>query len=93
MILMNDSSLPTVYVLYKTIFTRLYKTGFSMKGGTLLHLRKLINRRNISSNIGGKFHAAIDFFELVVTGYVLAAAMVTEFAERHCYKECDKSFC
>ena len=46
-----------------------------MEGGTLLQLRNLINRRNISSDISGKFNAAIDFFELVVTGYVLAAAM------------------
>ena len=46
-----------------------------MEGGTLLQLRNLINRRNISSDISGKFNAAIDFFELVVTGYILAAAM------------------
>ena len=46
-----------------------------MEGGTLLQLRNLINRRNISSDISGKFNAAIDFFELVVTAHVLAAAM------------------
>ena len=46
-----------------------------MEGGTLLQLRNLINRRNISSDISGKFNAAIDFFELIVTGYILAAAM------------------
>lgn len=46
-----------------------------MEGGTLLQLRNLINRRNISADISGKFNAAIDFFELVVAGYVLAAAM------------------
>ena len=46
-----------------------------MEGGTLLQLRNLVNRQNISGDISGKFNAAIDFFELVVTGHVLAAAM------------------
>jgi hypothetical protein len=34
-----------------------------------------VNRRDISGDISGKFNAAIDFFELVVTAHVLAAAM------------------
>ena len=46
-----------------------------MEGGTLLQLRNLVNQRNISGDISGKFNAAIDFFELVVTAHVLAAAM------------------
>ena len=46
-----------------------------MEGGTLLQLRNLINQHNISSDISGKFNAAIDLFELIVTGYILAAAM------------------
>lgn len=46
-----------------------------MEGGTLLQLRKLINRRNISGDITGKFNAAIDFFQLVLTAYILSAAM------------------
>ena len=46
-----------------------------MEGGTLLQLRNLINRRNISSDISGKFNAAIDFFVLVITAHALAAAM------------------
>ena len=46
-----------------------------MEGGTLLQLRNLINRRNISSDIRDNFNTAVNFFELVVTGYVLAAAM------------------
>jgi len=41
--------------------------------GTLFQLRNL-NWRNISSDISGKFNAVIDFFELVLTAYVLAAA-------------------
>ena len=46
-----------------------------MEGGTLLQIRNLVNQRNISADISGKFNAAIDFFELVLTGYVLAAAL------------------
>lgn len=46
-----------------------------MEGGTLLQLRNLINRRNISSDINGKFNAAIDFLKLVLTAHVLAAAI------------------
>lgn len=46
-----------------------------MQGGTLLQLRNLINRRNISADISGKFNQALDFFELVVVAHVLAASM------------------
>ena len=46
-----------------------------MEGGALLQLRNLINRRNISGDIMGKFNAAIDFFQLVLTAYILSAAM------------------
>ena len=46
-----------------------------MQGGTLLQLRNLINRRNISADISGKFNEALDFFELVVVAHILAAAM------------------
>jgi len=60
---------------FQTIFTRLYKAGSSFQGGTLLQLRNLINRRNISANIEGKFNEALDFFELVVVAHVLAASM------------------
>ena len=49
----------------QTMFTRLYKSGSSMEGGTLVQLRNLLNRFNISSDISsdisGKFNAAINF--------------------------------
>ena len=71
---------PCIYtfslILYlQTIFGRLYKPGSSLQGGTLQQLRNLINRRNISSNTDRKFNEVLDFFELVVTAHVLAAAM------------------
>ncbi len=59
----------------KVIFQRLYKSGSSMDGGTLLQLKNLINRRNISANTSGKFNETIDFFELVVHCHIAAAAM------------------
>lgn len=40
-----------------------------------MQLRNLINCRNISCDIKGKFNAAIDFFQLIVTAHILAAAM------------------
>ena len=46
-----------------------------MEGGTLLQLRNLINRRNISGDISGNFNAAIDFFQLVLTAYIVSATM------------------
>ena len=59
----------------QTIFSRLYKSGSSFQGGTLLQLRNLINRRNVSGDTSGKFNATIDFFQLVVECHILAAAM------------------
>ena len=41
-----------------------------MQRGTLLQLRNLINRRNITADIFGNFNEAIDFFELVVISHV-----------------------
>ena len=41
----------------------------------MLQLRNLINRRNVKHDISGKFNEAIDLFELVVTGYVIAATL------------------
>lgn len=38
-------------------------------------MRNLLNRRNVKRDISGKFNEAIDFFELAVTGYIIAAAM------------------
>ena len=61
--------------LFQVMFNRLYACGSSTDGGTLLQLRNLINRRNVSQNTNGKFNESIDFFELVVKCYVAAAGM------------------
>ena len=53
----------------------MYQSGSSFEGGTPLQLRNLINRRNVKRDISGKFNEAIDLFKLVVTGYVIAAAL------------------
>lgn len=70
---MHDSNVSNFN--FQTVFTRLYITGFSLEGGTLLLLRNLANRWNISCDISGIFNAAIDFLELGVTPQVIAAAM------------------
>ena len=57
------------------MFKRLYKNESSQESGTLLQLRNLINRRNISRDISGNFNAALDFLSLVTTSHILAAAM------------------
>ena len=59
----SPSSFPNL-LCTQVIFNRLYHSGSSLEGGTLL---QLINRRNVKRNISGKFNEAIDFFELVVT--------------------------
>ena len=59
----------------QTIFSRLYKPGSSFQQGTLLQLRNLINRRNVSKDTSGKFNETLDFFHLVVECHIMAAAM------------------
>lgn len=56
---------------------RLYKEGSSLQGGTLLQLRNLINRRNVSAATVIKNHAneVQDFLEVVVRSHILAVAM------------------
>ena len=46
-----------------------------MERGTLYQLRNLINRRNVIRKVKNDMNACEDFFELVVTGYVIACAM------------------
>ena len=52
------------YVLYKQ-FSRIYKAGSSIQGGTLLQLYHLINHCNVSANATGWFNETIDFFNLL----------------------------
>ena len=46
-----------------------------MERGTLYQLRNLINRRNVIRKVKNDMNACEDFFELIVTGYVIACAM------------------
>ncbi len=46
-----------------------------MDGGTLYQLRNVINRRNVVSSPDKDVNACVDFFELVTTAHILAAAM------------------
>lgn len=59
----------------QSIWNILFKTKSSMERGTLFQLRNLINRRNVTSKPKSDVNATEDFFELVVTGYIIAAAM------------------
>ena len=53
----------------------MYKTKSSMERGTVYQLRNLINRRNVTSKPKTDVNAADDFFEVVVTGYIVSAMM------------------
>ena len=53
----------------------MYKTSSGVERGTLYQLRNAINRRNISSSCKVDLNSCEDFFELVVSGHVLAAVM------------------
>ena len=46
-----------------------------MERGTLYRLRNLINRRNVSRKVKNDMNSCEDFFELIVTGYIIACAM------------------
>ena len=56
---------------------RLYHTGSSKEGGTLLQLRNLINRRNVSGSkdIMKQVNEVEDFLELVVNCHLIAVTM------------------
>lgn len=61
--------------LPQILFDRLYKGGSNLDCGTLLQLRNLINRRNVSKDTSGKFNSSVDFFELVVRCHIVAATL------------------
>ena len=46
-----------------------------MEKGTLYQLRNLINRRNVVKKVKSDINASEDFFELIVTGHIIACAM------------------
>ena len=54
---------------------RLYASGSSLDGGTLMQLRNLINRRNVSKDVTGRFNATVDYMQSVIDCHIVAAAM------------------
>lgn len=53
----------------------MYKTKSGMEKGTLYQLRNLINRRNVVKKVKSDMNASEHFFELIVTGHIIACAM------------------
>ena len=52
-----------------------YSNTSASDHGTLYQLRNVINRSNVSVKTKGNFNSCDDFLVLVITCYVLAAAM------------------
>ena len=57
------------------MWKRLYDIKSGMERGTLYQLRNLINRRNVKKEVKSDVNAIEDFFEVVVTGYIICAVM------------------
>ena len=77
--LLADVLLLHVYVCHcvQIMWERLYKSGSSLQAGTLMQLRNLINRRNISAKmkVEGHVNEAEDFLRLIVRCHIIAAVM------------------
>ena len=59
----------------KVIWKRLYRPTTGSDHGTLYQLRNLVQRRNVGKQPKKDFNAHHDFFNVVVTSHILAAAM------------------
>lgn len=59
----------------QVIWKRLYKATSGSDHGTLYQLRNLVQRRNVGKQPKKDFNAHHDFFNVVVTSHILAAAM------------------
>ena len=53
----------------------MYKGSSSFEAGTMMQLRNLVNRRNVSKDVTGRFNAALDFYQLVTECHILAASV------------------
>ena len=62
-------------IIIQVIWKRLYKTKSGIERGTMHQLRNLINRRNVVKKVKSDMNACEDFFDLIVTGHVIACAM------------------
>ena len=54
---------------------RLYASGSSLDRGTLMQLRNLINRQNVSKDVTGRFNATVDYMQSVIDCHIVTAAM------------------
>ncbi len=65
------------YLVIQIMWKRLYTAASSNEGGTLMHLRNVINRRNVGIGKDVKAHVneIEDFLVLVITCHLLAATM------------------
>ena len=57
------------------MWQRLFRGTSSAESGTIFQLRNLIFRRNIHKDVTKHMNAVEDFFETIVTCYIVAAAM------------------
>ena len=59
------------------MWSRLYKGGSSLEGGTLQQIRNLISRRNIglSTSVTGHVNDIEDFLEVVIRCHLISAAL------------------
>jgi len=68
---MSNSSQNSFQVVWKNF----YSINSSADHGTLFQLRNKLNRTNVVNNPQNNFNACDDFFILVVTGLIIAAAL------------------
>jgi hypothetical protein len=61
--------------IIQVIWKRLYKATSESDHGTLYQLRNLLQRRNVGKKPKKGFNAHHDFFNVVLTSHILAAAM------------------
>ena len=61
--------------LQQIMWKRLFQGTSSAESGTIFQLRNLIFRRNIHKDVTKNMNATEDFFEAIVTCYIIAAAM------------------
>jgi hypothetical protein len=59
----------------KVIYKRLYKPESRANGGTLSHIKNVINRTNVPTKPKNNVNAAEEFFMSVLIGHIIAAAM------------------
>ena len=61
--------------IHQAIWKKLYNPASGTDHGTLYQLRNLVQRRNVGQKPKKDFNAHDDFFNLVITSHILAAAM------------------